>query len=297
MTAQEIAAILPYVLGGLFLLALALLLLALFHLRRGRTGPYWRLRRQASVLGGRLLLGSVALFALTVALAFYSGLAAVAFRGLDDLFAGRTAGAVGVVVPTLTPTIDPETIPTATPTEPPTRVPTSAAVSTPTATSLPPTLTPTATATLTPTITPTPPPPTETFTPSPTYEVVLNLAPPVSHISARSGAAVLINAVDDAISANRTPIQPRDVFAAGVRRLYFFISYRQMNDGVVWSRVLYRDDVPVQGQAYLWSLGEQGDSYFFFGNDSGYAPGRYEVRLYIGDREVNRIAFAIQESE
>lgn len=292
MTAQQIATALPTALGILFVTALLLLLLALFHLRRGRTGPYWRLRRQASVLGFRLLLASLGLFALTVALAFYSGLAALAFRGLDDLFAGRPAGAVGVVVPSLTPTLAVSPTLSPEPTQRPTRVPTSAAAvaATPTSTATAtPTLTPTTTATATLT-------PTETFTPTATYETVLNLAPPLALVTARPGARVEVIAADDTISANLTPIQPRTAFPAGVKRLYFFFVFRNMSNGAAWSRVLYRDGVPVQGQAYLWSQGSEGDSFFFFGSADGYEPGSYEVRLFLGETEVSRFPFVIEPS-
>jgi hypothetical protein len=292
MTAQEIATILPSILGGLFVAGLALLLLALFHLRRGRSGPYWRLRRQASMLGFRLLLAALGIFGLTIALAFYSGLATLAFRGLDDLFTGRAAGAVGVVVPTLTVTVPAAPTFPPTPTQPPTRVPTSAAA-TPTLTETAvPTLT--ATPTLTPTLTGTP---TLTLTPSPTYEAVLNLAAPSALVTARPGALVEVTAADDAISANQTPLQPRAVFAAGTDRLYFFISYRNMTDGAAWSRVLYRDGVPVQGQAYLWSMGAEGASFFFFGSADGYAPGSYEVRMFLGEREVSRFPFVVSADQ
>lgn len=292
MTAQEIATLLPSVLGGLFIVALALLLLALFHLRRGRSGPYWRLRRQASVLGFRLLLASLGLFALTVALAFYSGLAALAFRGLDNLFAGRAAGAVGVVVPTATVTVLLTDTPESSPTRRPTRAPTSAAaVPTLTDTAAP---TRTPTPTLTPTITDTP---TLTATPTATYEAVLNLLPPPALVTARPGALVEVAAADDAISANQTPLQPRSVFVAGVDRLYFFIIYRDMTDGAAWSRVLYRDGVPIQGQAYLWSLGAEGASFFFFGSADGYAPGSYEVRMFLGEREISRFPFTVEAAQ
>jgi len=288
MTAQQIATALPTALGMLFVTALLLLLLALFHLRRGRTGPYWRLRRQASVMGFRLLLASLGLFALTVALAFYSGLAALAFRGLDTLFAGRPAGAVGVVVPSLTPTLSVSPTLSPEPTQRPTRVPTSAAAAATTATATP-TFTPTATATATLT-------PTETFTPTATYETVLNLAPPLALVTARPGARIEVIAADDTISANLTPIQPRTVFPAGVKRLYFFFVFRNMSNGAAWSRVLYRDGAPVQGQAYLWSQGSEGDSFFFFGSADGYAPGSYEVRLFLGNTEVSRFPFVIEPS-
>ena len=291
MTAQQIATALPTALGILFVTALLLLLLALFHLRRGRTGPYWRLRRQASVLGFRLLLASLGLFALTVALAFYSGLAALAFRGLDDLFVGRPAGAVGVVVPSLTPALAVSPTPSPEPTQRPTRVPTSAAAAAAPISTAAATLTPTPTATATATLTP-----TETFTPTATYETVLNLAPPRALVTARPSARVEVIAADDTISANLTPIQPRTTFPAGVKRLYFFFVFRNMSNGAAWARVLYRDGVPVQGQSYLWSQGSQGDSFFFFGSSDGYAPGSYEVRLFLGETEVSRFPFVIEPS-
>ena len=66
-----------------------------------------------------------------------------------------------------------------------------------------------------------------------------------------------------------------------------------MDEGVVWSRVLYRDGQAVQGQAYLWSQDESGESFFFFGNEAGYPPGEYEVRIYLGDHEVSRFDFTV----
>jgi hypothetical protein len=51
--------------------------------------------------------------------------------------------------------------------------------------------------------------------------------------------------------------------------------------------------VPIQGQSYLWSQGESGESFFFFGDDLGYPPGNYEVRLFIGTEEASRLAFNV----
>jgi hypothetical protein len=66
-----------------------------------------------------------------------------------------------------------------------------------------------------------------------------------------------------------------------------------MDDGVAWSRVLYRDNQPIQGQAYLWSQGQEGSSFFFFGNEDGYEAGDYQVRLFLGEEEVSRFTFTI----
>lgn len=295
MTAQDIASALPTIIGGLFLVALLLMLLALYQLRQGRRGPYWRLRRQAGLAGGRLFLASVGLFVLALALAFYSGLAAVAFRGLDDLFAGRSEFQ-GVVVPTFTPTPAQSATPTNTATAtltattvptvtlPPSATPTVSDTPAPTATAIPPSATPT----------PIPATATRTPTPSPTYEQTLRLTPPPGARAAGDNARLNIVAADTTLSANNTPVQPSTTFSSGVTRIYFFFSYTDMTNGAPWSRVLYRDDVPVQGQTYLWGQGGSGDGFFFFGHASGYEAGAYEVRLYIGDAEISRYPFVIE---
>ena len=283
---QQLASIVPQALAAMLALALLLFILAVQQLWRGRTGPYWRLRRQASRRGGRLFLLSLLLFALSIGGAFYTGLAAIAIRGIDDLFAGRQP--VGVVIPTLTstPTITLTATITSTPSITPTDPPT------PTETPIPPTPTPsfTPTASVTPSPSPTP---TETLTPSPTFEVALNLAAPPGARPARPEAVVEVVAADAAISANQTPIEPRRSFEAGVQRIYLFITYRGMDVGVPWSRVLYREGVAVQGQTYLWGQGAEGAGFFFLGNSAGYAPGSYEVRLYVAEREVSRFAFTV----
>jgi hypothetical protein len=71
------------------------------------------------------------------------------------------------------------------------------------------------------------------------------------------------------------------------------MAFENMADGVAWSRVLYRDGQPIQGQAYLWSQGEAGESFFFFGNVDGYPAGSYEARLFIGESEMSRLEFSI----
>lgn len=292
MTAQQIAAALPYILLTLFALAALLLLLALFHLRRSRTGPYWRLRRQASQHGARLLLGSAMLFALTIALAFYSGLAAIAFRGIDSFFRERS-GFSGVVVPTMTPTAAESPLPTATATATSTATtiptatlaPTSTATATPTVPTL--TLTPTLTATLTHT-------PTTTPTPTPTFEVALQLIAPASNRTPHQDASVVILSAASAVTGDGAPLEPDTTFSGGIQRIYLFINYQNMNNGVVWSRILYREQVPVQGRSYLWSQGESGNSYFFFGNHAGYEPGSYQVRIFVGDHEMSRFDLSVQ---
>jgi hypothetical protein len=283
MTLQQISTLIPYAIGVLFAFGLVLFLLSLHQLRRGRTGPYWRLRRQAGQRGGKLFLTSMALFALAVALAFYSGLATIAFRTLfaranDDSFQG-------VVVPSITRASSTRVTATSTATDTPTDSPTRTLEPSATATA-----TQTPTFTRTPTITPTP---TQTLTPSPTFEQVLNLTPPVGAITPDEDANIQITAADQVISLDQLPVAAKTEFNAGLKRVYLFITFENMDNGVAWSRVLYRDGIPVQGQAYLWSMGAEGTSFFFFGNEDGYALGEYQVRLYIGSDEISRFSFRV----
>ena len=140
------------------------------------------------------------------------------------------------------------------------------------------------------------PSPSPTSTTTPTVDSVVQLTPPAVARPARAGAIIEITAANSQLAADNGPAQPQPQtsFPAGIARIYFFIRYRGMDDGVGWARVLYRDGQPIQGQAYLWSQGQQGQSFFFFGNEDGYSAGSYEVRLYLGEREVSRYQFHIQ---
>jgi hypothetical protein len=291
MTLQQVMSSTPYVIGALFALALVLFLLALIQLRRSRKGAYWRLRRQAGQSGAKLLLSALALFALAAALTFYSGLAAIAFRGL---FATQPEQVYqGVVVPTWTPTspllMTASHTPTFTATATDTLVPSATATATPSRTR---TATRTPTPTFTPTVTNTP---TPTFTLSPTFEQILKLTQPALVTMRQPGESVLlaITAADQTLSLDHTPVEPKTTFGIGVKRIYLFFAFENMNNGVRWSRVLYREGVAVQGQTYLWGMGESGDSFFFFGNDEGYASGDYQIRLFVGSDEVSRFNFSI----
>lgn len=104
---------------------------------------------------------------------------------------------------------------------------------------------------------------------------------------------IRIIAADQALSDNETPLDPRTTFDTGLQRFYLFISFRNMQNGVVWSRVLFRDGEPLQGGGYVWTLGADGSGYFFFGNTDGYEPGDYEVRLYLEDQEVTSFSFEV----
>lgn len=285
MNTLELARFIPHLVVGMLISAFVLFLLAIQQLRIGRRGPYWRMRREAGQRGGQLFLLSVALFALAGTIAFFSGFAALAVGQFNELFLGRgeveVANAAALTL-SATPTASPTHTATATPT--PTHTPTPTATYTATAT-------PTVTNTPTPTFTP-----SNTPTPTATYETALRLYEPVGARAAPEDAVVRVLSADTAVSSNQTPLQPRVEFPAGTKRIYLFFSYRNMTDGVVWSRVLYRNGAMLQGGTLLWGMGQQGSSYFFFGSDEGYLPGDYRVELLIGADVVSEFEFRVVEA-
>ncbi len=235
------------------------------------------------------------LFGLAATVAFFTGFAAIAIQEVNQFFFSTPNPFPGIALPTATftpnfPTPDVQgtvsAILAATGDSVSTQAALTAAAVQPSPTRSP---TPTTTATGTATDTPTP-----TATPTPTFDTALNLTPPASTRQPRRDAAIGITAASLAVSAEQQPVDPAETFPAGVRRIYFFIGYRGMDDGLTWSRILYREGAPIQGGAYTWSLGEEGASFFFFGRDDGYPPGRYEVRVFLGIAEVSRFRFTVE---
>jgi hypothetical protein len=283
MSVRDIADTLPTIISAMLVVALIVFILALQQLRRGRTGPYWRLRRAASQRGGVLFLASLGLFGLAFALVVFSGLGEVAYKRMRSVLVANDPNVVyGVVLATASPaglTLTPTSAPTMTHTPPPT--PTFTPTQQPTARPSP-TPSPTQTSTATP---------APTVTPTQSFELALALTPLAGGRTPRADAKLTLAAVASSLREDGTPDSL--VFGAGVKRIYVLFSFEEMDNGVVWSRVLYRDGLPVQGQSYLWALGEKGSSAFVWGNDNGYAAGQYEVRLFLNDREIARQTFTI----
>lgn len=295
-----------YIVAALFLLATFLLFLALLHLRQARRGPYWRIRKAAGQRGGQLFLISVTLYGLMAAVIFFTGFGTLLTREINQLLAGTPEDFLpGIALPSRTPTpnfptpdvegtvaalltasAQPGQSPgTALPEQPPE----ASAEARPTQADSPtPTVPPTASATGTPTRTP-----TQTPTPTPTFDFVLSFTPPPSRLQPERGTTLAIVTVASDVDAEGSPLDSGASFAAGLPRLYVFVAYEAMRNGMVWSRVLYREGVPVQGGDYIWTQGESGSSYFFFGREGGYPAGNYEIRLFLGADEVSRFAFEI----
>lgn len=159
-----------------------------------------------------------------------------------------------------------------TPTDIPVATSTIMPISTP---SMTPTVIPTSTSSSTPTITPTP-----------TNSLVPFVSPLVleSDVTPGPDARITINAVDAQLSNTYGPVKGGNTFNAGFTRIYFFISFTGLQNGVLWRRELLLNDQVIQSSEHLWGPTQSGSAYFFFGQEDGFKHGTYQIRLYIGQR-------------
>jgi hypothetical protein len=279
---------LPTITAILLGLALLSFLVSLRLFRRSRRDVFWRRRREAGQRGWRLFLLSITL--LVVGTVSCAMTLAVSMISDDD---GDSTPTVIAVDAGQTPT--PTLLPARTGTDGPVLTPPQELTQTPLDTpQLPVTETPTQVATVIIVVTTTPVvepslTPFATFTPVET--------PLVSSVTPDPDAYLAITALDDQISDALAPVNPRISFDAGTTRIYFFVEFENMTPGLLWRRALYRDGELLDSGSYLWGSEIEGESYFFFGNDNGFPPGEYEIRLFFGEESApaNSMRFSIDE--
>jgi hypothetical protein len=96
------------------------------------------------------------------------------------------------------------------------------------------------------------------------------------------------------ISADNQPLEAGTVFAAGSEPVYIFFEYRGLSNGVLWTQAWYREGEEMWRDTGPWQWGSRGRAWFFYTPPSGYTPGNYEVRLYIGDELQQTGTFIVQ---
>lgn len=318
MTLDELVNRLPWLTGGAFGIGLLLVLIGLLFFRRSRRAPYWTQRRAAGRQGLRVILLSLFFFSISAVLCGMVVL--LGYLDEDEPEASPRTEAAAQETPSATSTPSPVTSPSATltdipvsPTDVPSALPTLAltATSSLTATDVSPTLTttptgtdtatpPPATLTLTasPSATPTDVPASATPSPSPTDSpspapLATEAAPPptlartsvVANRTPAPDARLNIEAVSTQISDSWQPLDQAQRFEAGFRRLYVQVSHANVDSGVQWRRELYRDGQRIDQLTTLWGTVSDGQTLFFFSWAEGFAPGEYEVQVYLGQQE------------
>lgn len=259
--------------GALFVFALLLMVFSLRLFRRSRNDIFWRQRRQAGQRGWRIFVLAIVLL---LASGFTCGLSGLAM--LIDNDEPDSPGTAVAAPPSLTP----DTVPSPATVEPSPTESEKTAIGIDNSSTTPPPVdqiagTPPGSVivvvTATPAVTP-------SLTVFPTFTPIVT--PLNSTVTPLPYAQLRITALDDRISDTLQPLNPRQQFDAGTTRLYLFVEFRSMTAGVMWRRELRREGSTIEENAYLWGLESTGSSYFFFGDDNGFEPGDYEVRVYIG---------------
>ncbi len=162
------------------------------------------------------------------------------------------------------------------------------------------TLAPTPAPTQTPTTTPTRrPTATAPFIPTPTPAVLLpelGIGPPPSAVPAREDARITVIALAADKDEEGRPVDPGTEFPPGDNRVYLFIAYDGLTDGVTWTFAIYRERELLDSTTELWEWGEQGKTYLYYKPAGGYEPGVYEMRIFIEKRLQGVAQFVIRDS-
>lgn len=138
-------------------------------------------------------------------------------------------------------------------------------------------------------ITPTAPveegaPPTITPTGAPEGSATPFLATIESTVTPPAEAELTITDISSDISSNLTPVNPGTSFPVGTPRIYYWVSFSNMENGLSWSRVLLLNGTVVRSESESWERGTEGTAYYWFDAQGGWPAGSYEVQFYLGDR-------------
>jgi hypothetical protein len=154
---------------------------------------------------------------------------------------------------------------------------------------------PTRTPTVTPTRRPTATPP---FIPTPTSKVRLpeSAATPLPDaVPAGEGAHITVITLAAERDEAGQPVDPGAEFPPGDHRVYLFISYEGMANGVAWTFAIYRDGELVDSATQMWEWGPAGKTYLYFKPPGGYEPGMYEMQVFVEERLQGVAQFVITE--
>lgn len=235
------------------IVAVVALIAAFTNFRRARKAPYFRLRRQSGRKGWRWLL--------VLVLAGAGAFAALQSQQfVEPLELASLLPSAG----TATPTLSPLTFPTST---------------------IDLTLTPKDILEGPPTITPTESPPTAPPTP---YIATIQ-----STVTPPADAGLAITGISSGLSPELEPVNTGDVFPVGTPRIYYWVEFENMVNGMSWSRALLLDGRVVRTESEAWERGTEGVAYYWFDAQGGWPTGRYEVQFFLGDEMVDSATYQV----
>lgn len=152
-----------------------------------------------------------------------------------------------------------------------------------------PSITPTRTQTLTPTITRTP---TITSTPEATATATETPTPSLPepmlvtfHETITPGTSAALSPISITTRMDRfnRPLDARGEFTLPPPRLFGAFTYDGLQDGMRWTAVWRRGEAIVCVESKPWDGGTGGYGYTECAPEAGWAPGEYEVQMFLGE--------------
>jgi hypothetical protein len=252
---------LHWVAYALLLAAIVPLVVAISQFARARRAPYYAVRENALRQSKRWLLVTLVLLVLGVDVL-------VVPPRLTATLPRPEAPASDTPAPTPTAIVTPTPLPTHTPTATPTRRPTATAPLIPT---------PTAAAALTA------PLPDSALTPLP------------GAVPAGEGARITFVTLAADKDEGGGPVDPGSEFPPGDHRVYLFIAYEGLANGVTWTFAIYRGEELLDSATQPWAWGPQGRTYLYYKPPGGYQPGVHEMHVFVEQRLQGVAQFIVTE--
>jgi hypothetical protein len=97
------------------------------------------------------------------------------------------------------------------------------------------------------------------------------------------------------ISGGYQPINPGYQFVEGFYTLYATFSYQGMADGINWAWSWQRNGAQVEGGNQVWSYGQEGPGYIYFRPEEGFRSGEYTLAIWVNDVPQNQSSFIVGE--
>lgn len=76
-------------------------------------------------------------------------------------------------------------------------------------------------------------------------------------------------------------LNPTDLFEVGFYTVYATFGYEGMADGMEWAWVWRYEGEVVDGGNELWSYGDDGPGYIYFGPEEGFRAGEYSLEVWV----------------
>lgn len=99
----------------------------------------------------------------------------------------------------------------------------------------------------------------------------------------------------EAVDENGSCINPATSFPSGTLRVYTCFNYTGMQDGMAGRMVWLRDGQIYEEGSETWESGEEGDFWWWVGDEEGLDPGSYEVQLYVEGQLLQSGTFVIEK--